>query len=183
MTAGSARPCCLSLPPAAPRGGEPRLEAVGRVHKLREEVPLATHAYRCSSCGGLNRVDPARAAPRCGRCHAALPTDGHPHDLTDDELERLVRSSPVPVLVDFYADWCGPCQVLGPILSDLATRHRGELIVAKVDTERNPRVAGALGVQGIPAVFLYEGGRVVDQATGLRPLEAWEQMVRPHLAA
>ncbi len=144
---------------------------------------MATPTFRCPSCGGLNRVVPGKAAPRCGRCHAALSTDGHPQTVSDDELERLVRSSPVPVLVDFYADWCGPCQGLAPILAELASRHRGELIVAKVDTERSPRVAASLGVQGIPAVYLYKGGRVVDQATGLRPLPAWEQMVRPHLGS
>lgn len=142
---------------------------------------MATHVFRCPSCGGLNRVTPGRAAPRCGRCHQALQTTGHPVSLSDAELQRLIDSSPVPVLVDFYADWCGPCRSLAPILADLGARHKGELIVVKVDTERHQQTAGALGVSGIPAVFLYKGGRVVERADGLRPLPAWEQMVAPHL--
>lgn len=144
---------------------------------------MASQTFRCGGCGGLNRVVPGRGDPKCGRCHQALAVDGHPVVVSDDELERLITASPVPVLVDFYADWCGPCRGLAPVLADLAGRHAGELIVVKVDTEQHQRFASRLGVSGIPAVFLYKGGRVVDQAAGLRPLQAWEQMVRPHLGA
>jgi thioredoxin 2 len=137
--------------------------------------------FRCASCGGINRVDPARAHPKCGRCGTALSTDGAPIQVNDDQLEALVRSSPVPVLVDFYADWCQPCKVLGPLLHQLGTAHAGRLIVAKVDTERDQRTASRLGVEGIPAVFVFRGGEVVDQAVGVRPYPAWEQLVAPHL--
>jgi thioredoxin 2 len=140
-----------------------------------------TRTFRCSDCGGWNRVDPARAAPRCGRCKAPLPTDGRPVAVSDAQLDELVAKSPVPVVVDFYADWCGPCQALSPILAQLAAKYAGQLVVAKVDTERHQRHASALGVSGIPAVFVYRGGRVVAQAGGLRPLPAWEQLVAPHL--
>lgn len=142
---------------------------------------MATHAFRCPSCGGINRVTPGRAAPKCGRCHQPLATSGQPVAVSDAELQHLVQNSPVPVLVDFYADWCGPCRSLSPILAELGARHKGELIVVKVDTERHQHTAGQLGVSGIPAVFLYKGGRVVDQAAGLRPLPAWEQMIAPHV--
>lgn len=139
--------------------------------------------FPCPSCGGLNRIPAAKvtSGPRCGRCQAPLRTDGLPVQVDDDALERLVRASPVPVLVDFYADWCGPCRALSPVLAQLAQRHAGRLIVAKVDTERHARFAGQLGVQGIPAVFLFRDGELVDRATGARPLPAWEQMVSPHL--
>jgi thioredoxin len=101
--------------------------------------------------------------------------------VSDDELERLVSASPVPVLVDFYADWCGPCQSLSPILAQLGKRYAGRLVVAKIDTERHKRTASRLGVSGIPAVFVYRGGKVVANQTGLRPLPAWEQLVAPFL--
>lgn len=137
--------------------------------------------YRCPSCGGWNRVDPGRRGPRCGRCGTALPTDGHPVAVSDDELAALVRTSPVPVLVDFYADWCQPCRLLAPVLATLGEKYAGRLVVAKVDTERHPRTARSLGVSGIPAVYLYAGGRVVAEAGGFRPLAAWEALVAPHL--
>lgn len=139
--------------------------------------------FRCPSCGGINRVDPARlgSGPKCGRCSTLLRVDGAPVTLDDDALDRLLASSPVPVLVDFYADWCQPCKVLSPMLATLGQRHAGRLIVAKVDTERSKRNAGRLGVEGIPAVYLFRGGTVVDQATGAHPYPTWEKMVTPHL--
>ncbi|HHO54502.1 MAG TPA: thiol reductase thioredoxin, partial [Deltaproteobacteria bacterium] len=121
--------------------------------------------------------------PTCGRCKAALPVEGAPLHLDDASLERLIRSSPVPVLVDFYADWCGPCRALAPILEQLSRRYAGQLFVVKIDTVAHKRTAGSLGVQGIPAMFLFRGGELVDKATGLRPLGAIEEMIRPHLAA
>lgn len=144
-----------------------------------------TRFFVCPSCHGLNRIpaDKVDSHPTCGRCKHALPTAGEPVHLDDDALGKLVRSSPAPVLVDFYADWCAPCRALAPRLAELARRHPGELVVVKVDTDRHPRTAGQLGVRGIPAVYLYHGGRVVGEASGLRPIEAYEQMLAPHLAA
>ena len=139
--------------------------------------------FVCDACGGINRIPAAKLAskPTCGRCHAALPVAGAPVHVSDDELAALVRRSPVPVLVDFYADWCGPCRALAPVLDELGRKRAGQLIVAKVDTQRHPRTAAQLGVQGIPAVFLYRDGQVVSDASGLRPLAAYEAMVAPHL--
>lgn len=144
---------------------------------------MSAGVFRCPACGGLNRVAEGRAGPKCGRCHAALPVDGAVAHVTDEELDQLLASSPVPVLVDFYADWCQPCRMLSPVLAQLAQRHAGEIVVVKVDTERHQRNAGRLRVEGIPAVFLFRGGQVVGQASGFRPLGAWEQLVRPHLSA
>lgn len=108
-------------------------------------------------------------------------TNGATAHLNDDELESLLAQSPVPVLVDFYADWCGPCRVLGPTLAQLGAQNAGRLFVVKVDTEADQRKARELGVQSIPAVFLFKGGALVDKAVGARPLPFWMQWVQPHL--
>ena len=134
--------------------------------------------FRCGTCGGVNRVAPERVAqgPKCGRCKSVLDLSGHPIHLTDAELDRLVAKCPVPVLVDFYADWCGPCRAIAPSLEKLGHEHAGRLLVVKIDTERDKRVAARLGVRGIPALFLFRDGHVVDQqagALGLAALRDW----------
>lgn len=136
--------------------------------------------FVCPSCLGINRVraDRLDAGPTCGRCHTRLDTSGKPLPLSDDALDRVVQKSPVPVLVDFYADWCAPCRVLSPTLEALARDRAGEVIVAKVDTERFPRNAQRLGVRGIPAVFLFHDGRKVADAAGVRPRAFYEDLLR-----
>lgn len=138
---------------------------------------------RCEGCGGVNRVREERVAsgPKCGRCQRALDLSGHPQVVGDAALAELVRKSPVPVLVDFYADWCAPCRALAPTLAKLGAELSGRLLVVKVDTERDGQTAAQLGVRGIPAVFLFKGGQVVAQETGARPLEHWRRWVAPHL--
>ncbi|MCO4746270.1 MAG: thiol reductase thioredoxin [Proteobacteria bacterium] len=137
----------------------------------------------CPSCARLNRVPESRltSGPSCGACKTALPTQGEPIHVSDEGLARLIRSSPVPVLVDFYADWCGPCKMLSPHLEKLGAAERGRVIIAKVDTEKFQRHAGQLGVQGIPALFLFSGGTVVDKAAGFRPFPQLQTWVSPHL--
>ncbi len=133
--------------------------------------------FRCP-CGQLNRVPGTERErePVCGRCARTL--DGQPVPIRDADLQKLLQASPVPVLVDFYADWCGPCRQLSPVLAQLASEHRGRLIVVKINTDQDQDWAARLKVQGIPAVFLFKDGELRNQFAGYRPLAFWQGWLR-----
>lgn len=133
---------------------------------------------RCGFCATMNRVDLARAAdrPKCGECSKPMLLD-RPVKVSQDDFERTVLQSAAPVLVDFYADWCGPCKVMAPVLDDLAADHVGSLLVAKLDTDRAPRISGELGIRGIPTLILFRGGREVGRQTGAVPRSALDRLL------
>ncbi len=133
---------------------------------------------RCPFCSKLNRVDLARVGdgPRCGECHRPLLLD-RPVAVGDADFERVVKDAEVPVLVDFYADWCGPCKTMAPILDELARDRQGTLLVAKLDTDRNPESAARFGVRGIPTLILFRQGREAARATGAVPRARLEALI------
>ena len=100
---------------------------------------------------------------------------------TDADFEETVVGSDVPVLVDFWAPWCGPCRAVGPILEDLAEQYAGKIKVVKVNVDENQRVAGSLGIRSIPTVVLYHEGQVVETLVGLRPKEQFVALVEKAL--
>jgi thioredoxin 2 len=121
----------------------------------------------CAHCGRLNRVDLARAAdgPKCGACGRPILLD-RPMRLTDAAFDRVVADSAVPVLVDFYADWCGPCKMMAPIFEKTASERTGGVLFAKVDTDANPRVAQRFGIASIPTLIAFRGGRETTRRMG-----------------
>jgi len=138
---------------------------------------------RCALCGSLNRVDMSRAkdGPKCGQCGRPILLD-RPLPVTDAELERVVAESTVPVLVDFYADWCGPCKVMAPVLDELAAARAGRVLVTKLDTDRNPTMAVRHAIRGIPTLIVFVGGREFAREVGAVPRSRLDALVDRALA-
>ena len=106
----------------------------------------------------------------------------HPTSVTDDNFESEVLEAQVPVLVDFYADWCGPCKVIAPVLADLADEFEGRAKVVKLDIDANPRTVFTYGIKSIPTLIIFEGGRPVAQGVGVQSKAALRRGVEIALA-
>jgi thioredoxin 2 len=145
---------------------------------MSESTATTSHVtLRCPFCLTLNRLDlAADGRPVCGKCRKPILVD-RPVRVEGEDFEKLISDAEVPVLVDFYADWCGPCKMMAPILDDIARERTGELLVAKLDTDRNPELARRFGIQGIPTLILFKGGEPSARQTGALPRPAIEEML------
>ena len=97
--------------------------------------------------------------------------------VTDDTFDTEVRQSDIPVVVDFWAEWCGPCKAIGPALEELSEEYAGKVKIVKVNVDENPASPGAMGVRGIPALFLFKDGEVVSNKTGAAPKAALKDWI------
>src|SRR5678809_1187481 len=125
---------------------------------------------RCQFCSSWNRVDVTRAAdrPKCGKCGKPMLLD-RPLHLNDETFARTIAESEVPVFVDFYADWCGPCKVMAPAVDQLAAAYTGKAIVAKVNTDLAPTATRPFNIRGIPTSIVFAGGKEVQRQSGAIP--------------
>ena len=138
----------------------------------------------CQNCGTKNRVDERAAEisqPVCGKCGTKLPdvktggtSNGKPQVVTDASFAQDVisASSSMPVLVDAWAEWCGPCRLIAPVLNQLAAESGGRYKIAKLNVDENPRTSAQFGIRSIPTLLIFKNGKLVDQIVGVQPKQA-----------
>ncbi|NVB40076.1 thiol reductase thioredoxin [Pseudenhygromyxa sp. WMMC2535] len=135
----------------------------------------------CPRCGKVNRVPFAKLdePAKCGSCHAPMGEGADaPAEVLDEAAFRaLIETSALPVLIDYWAPWCGPCRMVAPELETVAKRSAGRFLVAKVDTQALPRVGAQMGVRSIPTMAVYHRGRELERVAGARPAPAIESFV------
>jgi thioredoxin 2 len=134
---------------------------------------METQLIGCSYCGATNRVPEeklqAGLEPICGRCKRPLTARPTPVEVTDANFAEEVERSPLPVLVDMWAPWCGPCRQVGPVVEQLAAEFAGRMRVAKLNVDDNPVTGARFQIQSIPALLVFKGGREVDRIIGAQP--------------
>jgi thioredoxin len=148
---------------------------------------MSDELVKCSSCGTMNRVPPLRPGRTavCGKCKTPLDIStarpAGPIPVTDQTFAEQVERSQIPVLLDLWADWCGPCHMLAPTVDQISTELAGKVKVAKLNIDENPNIANKFGVRSIPTLLVLKDGREVDRLVGVQPKQEILRRLQTHL--
>jgi len=121
----------------------------------------------CPKCNGINRVPTSRLGdkPACGKCHSPV-LDGKPVNLSGQNFDRFIGRNDLPVVVDFWAAWCGPCKMMAPVFSQVSSEMASRMRFAKVDTEQSQDIAARYNIRSIPTMILFKNGKEIDRVAG-----------------
>ncbi|HET7612883.1 MAG TPA: thioredoxin [Gemmatimonadaceae bacterium] len=147
--------------------------------KATEEKPASLKlTVRCQFCNTWNRIDADKVTdgPKCGKCARPILLE-RPFPLNDETFARTISESEVPVAVDFYADWCGPCRMMAPAVDALAAHLQGKALIGKLNTDHASRTASGFNIRGIPTTIVFKGGKEVARQSGALPLEGLKALM------
>jgi thioredoxin 2 len=133
---------------------------------------------RCQFCNTWNRIDAVKVTdgPKCGKCAKPILLE-RPLPLNDETFARTIAESTVPVAVDFYADWCGPCRMMAPAVDALAAHLQGKALIGKLNTDHSSRTASGFNIRGIPTTIVFRNGKEVARQSGAMQLEGLKQLL------
>ena len=140
----------------------------------------------CRSCGTMNRLKygALERASKCGKCQSLLPFAAEPIEVTSSRLfDAAIAGASVPLVVDFWAEWCGPCHMMAPEIDKVAQRTAGRALVLKVDTDANSELSQRYQIRSIPTIAIFLDGREATRAAGVQPAATIEQLIARHAHA